>query len=72
MLHPFYTLTARAEAYKDDGNHEFKKKRYDIAVDNYTEGIKCRCPDREMNAILYTNRAAAQYHRGNWDSMPLS
>lgn len=60
--------TARAEAYKDDGNSEFKKKKYRIAVDNYTEGIKCQCPDRDLNAILYTNRAAAQYHLGNYRS----
>ncbi|KAK3092029.1 hypothetical protein FSP39_024540 [Pinctada imbricata] len=56
----------RAEAYKDDGNNEFKKKRYDIAIDNYTEAIKCKCPDKELNAILYSNRAAAQFHRGNY------
>ena len=58
------SFSAGAEAFKDDGNYEFKKKKYDVAVDNYTEGIKCRCPDKQLNAILYTNRAAAQYHRG--------
>ena len=61
----FFIVTARAEAYKDDGNSEFQKKQYRIAVDNYTEGIKCRCPDRSLNAILYTNRAASQFHIGN-------
>ena len=60
-----YLFSAKAEAYKDDGNSEFQKKKYRIAVDNYTEGIKCQCPDRNLNAILYTNRAAAQYHLGN-------
>lgn len=60
--------TAGAEAFKDDGNYEFKKKKYDIAIENYTEGIKCRCPDKQLNAILYTNRAAAQYHKGNYRS----
>lgn len=55
----------RAEAYKEDGNHEFKKKKYRIAADNYTEGIKCRCPDKQLNAVLYTNRAAANFHLGN-------
>ena len=34
------TVAARAEAYNDDGNSEFQKKQYRIAVDNYTEGIK--------------------------------
>lgn len=60
--------TAKAEAYKEDGNHEFGKKQYRIATDNYTEGIKCRCPDKQLNAILYTNRAAAQYHLENYRS----
>ncbi|XP_052776924.1 tetratricopeptide repeat protein 4-like [Mya arenaria] len=60
--------TAKAEAYKDDGNHEFKKKKYHVAADNYTEGIKCKCPDRLLNAVLYTNRAAAQFHIGNFRS----
>ncbi|XP_060576146.1 tetratricopeptide repeat protein 4-like isoform X2 [Ruditapes philippinarum] len=58
--------TGRAEAYKDDGNHEFQKKKYHIAVDNYTEGIKCKCPDKKLNAVLYTNRAAANYHLENY------
>ncbi|XP_033736553.1 tetratricopeptide repeat protein 4-like [Pecten maximus] len=60
--------TARAESFKEDGNEEFKKKRYDIATDNYTEGIKCECPDRQLNAVLYSNRAAAQFFRGNYKS----
>lgn len=57
-------FTAKAEAYKEDGNHEFKKKKYRIAADNYTEGIKCKCPDKQLNAVLYTNRAAAQFYLG--------
>ena len=60
-----FIYIAAAEAFKDDGNYEFKKKKYDVAIENYTEGIKIRCPDKLLNAILYTNRAAAQYHRGN-------
>lgn len=56
---------ARADSYRDDGNDQFKRKKYKIAIDNYTEGIKSRSPDAELNAILYTNRAAAQYHLGN-------
>ncbi|XP_045158938.2 tetratricopeptide repeat protein 4-like [Mercenaria mercenaria] len=58
--------TAKAEAYKEDGNHEFQKKKYRIAIDNYTEGIKCLCPDKQLNAVLYTNRAAAQFHLENY------
>ena len=58
-------LSGRAEAYKEDGNNEFKKKQYRIAVDNYTVGIKSLCSDKELNATLYSNRAAAHYHLGN-------
>lgn len=57
---------AKAESYKEDGNHEFKKKKYRVAIDNYTEAIKVKCPDLLLNAVLYTNRAAAQYHIGNF------
>lgn len=57
---------ACATSYKEDGNHEFKKKKYKISIDNYTEGIKIRCPDRELNAILYTNRAASQVRIKNY------
>ncbi|KAH9495453.1 Tetratricopeptide repeat protein 4 [Bulinus truncatus] len=60
--------TARADSYRDDGNEQFKLKKYKIAIDNYTEGIKCRCPDAELNAVLYTNRAASQFHLGNYRS----
>ncbi|XP_062602009.1 tetratricopeptide repeat protein 4-like, partial [Saccostrea cucullata] len=62
-----YTI-GNAEAFKEDGNVEFKKKRYDIAVENYTEGIKIKCPDKTLNAVLYTNRAAAQFYKKNYRS----
>ena len=57
---------ARADSYRDDGNDQFKKKKYSIAIDNYTEGIKSKSPDAKLNAILYTNRAVAQYHLGKF------
>lgn len=60
--------TAKAESYKDEGNYLFKKKQYKTAIENYTEGIKCKCPDRQLNAILYSNRAACHYHLGNYRS----
>ncbi|GFO38807.1 tetratricopeptide repeat protein 4 [Plakobranchus ocellatus] len=60
--------TARADSYRDDGNEQFKLKKYAIAIDNYTEGIKSKSPDLELNAVLYANRAAAQYHRANYRS----
>ena len=58
-------VSARADSYREEGNDLFKKKDYRVAIENYTEGIKSKSPDRLQNAILYTNRAAAQYRLGN-------
>ncbi|XP_043941433.1 tetratricopeptide repeat protein 4 [Protopterus annectens] len=55
----------QAKTYKDDGNYYFKEKKYKQAVASYTEGLKKKCSNQEVNAILYTNRAAAQFHLGN-------
>ncbi|XP_074642594.1 tetratricopeptide repeat protein 4-like [Tubulanus polymorphus] len=59
---------ACAENYKEDGNENFKKKKYKIAVENYSAGIKLRCPNKELNATLYSNRAAAQFRIKNYGS----
>ena len=59
----FYLLE-KATNYKDDGNVNFKKSKYRWAIDNYTVAIQCRCPDKLLNAVCYTNRAAAQYRLG--------
>lgn len=53
-----------AKAHKDDGNEQFKYKRYKLAVTAYSEGLKMKCEDNELNKVLYTNRAAAYYHMG--------
>jgi len=37
-------------------------------VASYTEGLKVKCEDVEINAQLLTNRAAAQYHVQNYRS----
>ena len=57
-----------AKNYKEDGNFNFKCKKYRFAVASYTEGLKARCSDSELNAQLLTNRAAAQFHIGNFRS----
>ena len=53
-------FTARAEAYKEDGNYEYNVKKFKEAIAAYTEGIKVKCDDAHLNAILYTNRATSQ------------
>nr|KAF6508848.1 tetratricopeptide repeat domain 4 [Rousettus aegyptiacus] len=55
----------QAKTYKDEGNDYFKEKDYAKAVISYSEGLKKKCEDADLNAVLYTNRAAAQYYLGN-------
>ncbi|XP_045455812.1 DNA polymerase interacting tetratricopeptide repeat-containing, protein of 47 kDa isoform X2 [Melitaea cinxia] len=57
-----------ANNYKEDGNFNFKHKNYRLAVLGYTEGIKVRCDDAEVNASLYNNRAAAHWFLRNYRS----
>nr|XP_003411108.1 tetratricopeptide repeat protein 4 [Loxodonta africana] len=58
----------QAKIYKDEGNDYFKEKDYKKAVISYTEGLKKKCADPDLNVVLYTNRAAAQYYLGNFRS----
>lgn len=59
-------LRAIAEVYKNEGNEEFRKKDYNNAIYFYTEGIKVNCKDKELNAMLYSNRAAAHFNWGKY------
>uniref|UniRef100_UPI00398F537A tetratricopeptide repeat protein 4 n=1 Tax=Pristiophorus japonicus TaxID=55135 RepID=UPI00398F537A len=54
-----------AKTYKNEGNDYFKEKNYKKAVISYTEGLKRKCSDSELNVVLHTNRAAAQFYLGN-------
>ena len=57
-------IVAIAEVYKNEGNDEYKKNNFNNAIQFYTEGIKVNCKDEELNAILYSNRAAARFNLG--------
>ena len=57
-------IVAIAEVYKKEGNDEYKKNNFNNAIQFYTEGIKVNCKDEELNAILYSNRAAARFNLG--------
>lgn len=59
-----YYMLERAKAYKEDGNELFRVKKYREAVVAYSEAIKQNCRDSELNAVLYSNRAASHYHLG--------
>lgn len=62
------TPEEKARSLKDEGNEYFKEKKYKKAVVSYTEGLKTSCVNPELNAVLYTNRAAAHFHLGNMRS----
>ncbi|KAG1941014.1 tetratricopeptide repeat protein [Pimephales promelas] len=62
------TPEEQARSLKDEGNDYFKEKNYKKSVVSYTEGLKKNCMDLELNAILYTNRAAAHFYLGNMRS----
>ncbi|KAG8536688.1 hypothetical protein GDO81_025845, partial [Engystomops pustulosus] len=58
----------QAKSYKEEGNDYFKEKNYKKAVTAYTEGLRRKGQDAELNAVLYTNRAAAHFYLGNYRS----
>lgn len=57
-----------ATSYKEDGNFNFKVKKYRWAILNYTEGIKIKPTDVSLLASLHLNRAAAHFHLENYRS----
>ncbi|XP_043199010.1 tetratricopeptide repeat protein 4-like [Amphibalanus amphitrite] len=63
-----HTEEELASTYKEDGNLCFKVKKYKHAVLNYTEGLRKRHPNIELITQLLTNRAAANFHLGNFRS----
>ena len=57
-------VVAIAEVYKNEGNDEYNKNNFNSAIFFYTEGIKVNCKDEDLNAKLYSNRAAAHFNLG--------
>lgn len=57
-----------ALSYKEDGNFNFKMKKYRFAIANYTEGLKQKCGNKDIDASLHLNRAAAHFHLSNYRS----
>ncbi|XP_051163545.1 DNA polymerase interacting tetratricopeptide repeat-containing, protein of 47 kDa [Leptopilina boulardi] len=62
------TAEELANNYKDDGNFNYKYKKYRLAILAYTEGIKTKCKDTDLMAQLYNNRAAANFMLQNYRS----
>ncbi|KAK2908107.1 tetratricopeptide repeat protein 4 [Channa argus] len=58
----------QAKSLKDEGNAFFQEKNYQKAIVSYTAGLKKKCGDQDLNAVLLTNRAAAHFYLGNMRS----
>ncbi|KAK2835255.1 hypothetical protein Q5P01_015739 [Channa striata] len=58
----------QAKSLKDEGNAFFKEKNYQKAIVAYTAGLKKKCGDQDLDAVLLTNRAAAHFYLGNMRS----
>ncbi|NXJ05259.1 TTC4 protein, partial [Odontophorus gujanensis] len=52
----------------NEGNAYFGEKDYGRAVRAYSEGLRQRCEDAELRAVLLSNRAAAHCRLGNYRS----
>ena len=52
--------------YFQEGNKEYRKGELRNAIYFYTEGINVSCEDDELNAKLYSNRAAAHFSLGEF------
>jgi hypothetical protein len=59
-------ISELAATYKEDGNYNFKIKKYRLAIMSYTEGLKQRCGDSLLESELYNNRAAAHFFLKNY------
>lgn len=55
-----------AATYKEDGNFYMKNKKYRMAILSYTEGIKFKIDNAELNATLHNNRSAANFFLKNY------
>ena len=67
--HSLVFVPAIAEVYKSEGNDAYGKKDLVNAIHFYTEGIKVKCKDEELNSKLYSNRAIAHFYCGKVLSM---
>ncbi|GAB0096395.1 tetratricopeptide repeat protein 4 [Sergentomyia squamirostris] len=57
--------------YKEDGNFHMKYRKYRVAILCYTEGLRVKSIDGEINATLLNNRSAAHYFLKNFRSAML-
>lgn len=60
------TTEELATKYKEDGNFYMKTKKFRLAIMCFTEGLKIKSVNAELNAVLYNNRSAAQFFLKNY------
>ncbi|XP_066026422.1 tetratricopeptide repeat protein 28-like [Pocillopora verrucosa] len=51
----------------EEGNKEYRQEKHQNAINSYSEGLQVNCEDIRLNAKLYSNRAAAHFHLGNYE-----
>ena len=64
----YNTPNELAQSYKEDGNFNYKHKKYRLAILSFSKGISSQCEDKELMAQLYNNRALAQLKLKNYRS----
>ncbi|XP_058794487.1 DNA polymerase interacting tetratricopeptide repeat-containing, protein of 47 kDa [Phymastichus coffea] len=64
----YNTPNELAQSYKEDGNFNYKHKKYRLAILNFSKGISNKCEDKDLLAQLYNNRALAQFKLQNYRS----
>ena len=55
-----------ADNYKEDGNRNFKLRKYRWAIDCYDKALKLPLTKQDLKAALFFNRAAANFLLGNF------
>ena len=55
-------------SYKEDGNENFRRKKYLWATESYSKAIQLNSEDNKINSILYNNRSSAHYYLKNYRS----
>ncbi|THD23854.1 Tetratricopeptide repeat protein 4 [Fasciola hepatica] len=57
-----------ALSYKDEGNYYYLRKEFKTAIDSYTGGLRAKPTDKDLLAILHTNRAICHNYLQNFGS----
>ncbi|XP_075678277.1 putative cytosolic Fe-S cluster assembly factor AAEL012261 [Dermatophagoides pteronyssinus] len=79
----FNSIEELMNSYRQDGNENFRHKKYRWAIDSYSEGIRLAFKHSSKNqssenietnklneslSVLYNNRSSAHFHLGNYRS----